>query len=105
MDNAPRAADCTSVAGTAEARIRSIMRGILGLLFTSSHLQIAPNERAQVTIQHPINVTHFNFGSMVLHHPVRQINIGSNLQSEIDVVLGILYLIGRLTSFLYFEPI
>jgi hypothetical protein len=64
--------------------------------------QVRPDERIDVPVQHPIDVTDFKLRPVVFDHAVRLHHVRPDLAAEGDFQLGLVELVGVLLAFLHF---
>src|SRR6185437_472010 len=57
------------------------------------HLQIAPDEGVEITIEHTVDVSDLYARAKVLRYPVGLENVAANLRAEVDLELRVLELL------------
>src|SRR5580658_5245136 len=71
------------------------------------HLQVAADERLEITIEYAVDVADLDARTEVLRHSIRLQNVAANLRAEVDLQLRVFELLARralLLEFVFIEP-
>src|SRR5262245_39441634 len=78
--------------------LESFSYGLLG-----TNLKVGLDKRIQIAVQHPIHITDFNFGSVILDKSIRLEHIGPDLTAPRNVELTVLNRLGFGLLLLHFD--